>query len=473
MINRFESAATEQLRETRSVSRNLIERALKMRALGYYSEVKASLLTQTIFEVNRSRKDLSRVNLALDRSQTLLQQQVEERTQSLQQSEARYRDLVENQLAMITTFLPDTTRTFVNKTYAEFWKKNRESLIGKRWIEVFPESKQSAILKKLAACTLEQPVIEYEHELKLPDGRVHWLHWQFIASFGGAGEIIHFQGVAVDITDRKTMEQELEMHQTHLQALVEERTRELTIANARLEELDRLKSLFIASMSHELRTPLNSIIGFSGIMLQGMEGELNRLQTDHMGRIQRAARHLLDLITEVIDISKIEAGQLATYQEKFSLEGVISEAVECLQEKLHHKDLILERQTSPLQLYTDRRRLLQCVMNYLSNAIKYTEVGKVVIKAIEQQGNLVLSVTDTGIGIRAQDQARLFTQFTRIDSPQVRRTPGTGLGLYLTKKIVEEVLQGQVSMTSEYGRGSTFVLHVPLYAVPTSTGDRG
>jgi len=204
-----------------------------------------------------------------------------------------------------------------------------------------------------------------------------------------------------------------------------------------------------------------------------MEGELNRLQTDHMGRIQRAARHLLDLITEVIDISKIEAGQLATYQEKFSLEGVISEAVECLQEKLHHKDLILERQTSPLQLYTDRRRLLQCVMNYLSNAIKYTEVGKVVIKAIEQQGNLVLSVTDTGIGIRAQDQARLFTQFTRIDSPQVRRTPGTGLGLYLTKKIVEEVLQGQVSMTSEYGRGSTFVLHVPLYAVPTSTGDRG
>lgn len=469
---RLKNATVEHLQTTRNVSRNLIEKALHMRALGYYSEVKSVLLTQTIYEVDRSRKGLSAANRALDQSQERLSQQVEERTQALRESEHRYRTLVENQAAMITSFLPDTTRTFVNRTYAAFWGRSRESLIGERWIEVFPESKRAAILARLACCTRDQPVAEMEHELQLPDGRLYWLHWRFIASCNPAGETTHYQGIAVNITERKALEQELATHRYHMEALVEERTQELASANVRLQELDQLKSLFIASMSHELRTPLNSIIGFSGILLQGLDGELNTLQADHMGRVQRAARHLLNLITDVIDLSKIEAGQLQAVREEFLLEDVVTEAVDSLQEALASKGLVLKQEIPPLTLFSDRRRLLQCVLNYLSNAVKFTDAGTISIQAGVQDGSLVLHVKDSGIGIREQDWEKLFTQFTRIDSPQVRSTSGTGLGLYLTKKLVGEVLQGQVSFDSTYGLGSTFTLCVPLNIGPVEVGER-
>jgi len=329
---RLRNATVVHLQETRDVSRNLIEKALHMRAMGYYSEVKSALLTQTIFEVDRSRRNLSRANHALGQSQSQLQQQVEERTRSLQHSEARYRDLVENQVVMITSFLPDTTRTFVNTTYAKFWGRSPDALIGERWIKAFSESKKVAILEQLAARTPGHPVTELVHELQRPGRRLCWLHWRFIASFNEQGAITHYQGIAVDITDRKSMEQELEKYRKGLEILVEERTGELAAANARLRELDHLKSMFIASMSHELRTPLNSIIGFSGVMLQGIDGELNDLQTDHLSRVQRSARHLLNLITDVIDISKIEAGQMAIQQEQFSLVGVVDEVIESFQE---------------------------------------------------------------------------------------------------------------------------------------------
>ncbi len=469
---RLKNATVEHLQTTRNVSRNLIEKALHMRALGYYSEVKSALLTRTIYEVDRSKKGLSAANRVLDQSQERLSQQVEQRTQALRESEHRYCALAENQAAMVTSFLPDTTRTFVNSTYAKFWGRSRESLIGERWIGVFSESKRAAILTRLACCTRDHPVTEMEHELSLPDGRLCWLHWRFIASFNAVGEITHYQGIAVDITERKALEQELETHRNHMEALVEERTRELASANVRLQELDQLKSLFIASMSHELRTPLNSIIGFAGILLQGLDGELNTLQADHMGRVQRAARHLLNLITDVIDLSKIGTGQMQAVPAEFLLEDVVTEAVDSLREAITNKGLVLKQEIPPLTLFSDRRRLLQCVLNYLSNAVKFTDAGTIAIIAGVQDGSLVLEVRDSGIGIREQDWEKLFTQFTRIDSSRVRSTSGTGLGLYLTKKLAGEVLQGQVSFDSTYGQGSTFRLCVPLNIGPVEAGAR-
>jgi len=467
---RLRNATVVHVQETRNVSRKLIEKALHMRALGYYSEVKSTLLTQTIFEVDRARKSLSRTNRALDQSQNQLLQLVEQRTRSLQQSEARYRDLIENQAAMIASFLPDTTRTFVNLPYARFWGKSRDALIGERWIEVFPESERAAMLARLAACTPEHPVVELEHELKRPGQSVCWLHWQFIGSFDAQGKITHYQGIAVDITERKTMERELAGQREHMEELVVQRTGELTRANQRLQELDQLKSLFIASMSHELRTPLNSILGFSGILLQGLDGELNSQQTDHLGRVQRSARHLLHLITDVIDLSRIEAGQAAVHREAFQLESVVSEAVDSFRHIIKDKGLVLELEVVPQQLFSDRRRLLQCVLNYLSNAVKFTENGTITIRAVAEAGKLILQVQDTGIGIDQEDQARLFTQFSRIDSPQVRQIPGTGLGLYLTQKLVQEILQGEVWCSSKWGGGSTFTLRIPLDIGPEKDG---
>ncbi len=236
----------------------------------------------------------------------------------------------------------------------------------------------------------------------------------------------------------------------------------LALANVRLKELDQLKSMFVASMSHELRTPLNSIIGFTGVLLQGMVGELNSQQRDHLGRVNRSARHLLSLISDVIDISKIEAGKIEAFVEEFTLDGVINEAVESVEAQVKGKGLTLEVNVAPgVRLNTDRKRLLQCILNFLSNAAKFTEAGGISVAAREIEGEVEITVSDTGIGISEQDQAKLFEPFVRLDSHLRTRTLGTGLGLHLTRKLATELLGGSVAVQSQLGRGSTFTLRLP------------
>lgn len=237
---------------------------------------------------------------------------------------------------------------------------------------------------------------------------------------------------------------------------------DLESANRRLQELDRLKSLFIASVSHELRTPLNSIIGFTGVMLKGMAGELNIKQQDQMNRVYTSAKHLLALITDIIDISKIEAGHIDVHLQEIALDEVIKEAVESIQPMIQDKGLHLETCVpSGIMLNTDRKRLRQCVLNYLSNAVKYSEKGTVKVEAWDQGTMVEISVSDTGIGISPEDQIRLFNPFIRLDSHLRIKAGGTGLGLYLTRKIAVDLLHGRVLVTSQPGRGSVFSLIVP------------
>lgn len=258
---------------------------------------------------------------------------------------------------------------------------------------------------------------------------------------------------------------------------------DLNSANEKLKELDRLKAMFIASMSHELRTPLNSIIGFTGIILQGMTGEINDEQRDQLERVFRAGKHLLLLITDVIDIAKIESGKIVPYVGEFLLGEVIDEACESLKVQVADKGLELRKTVPemPLRMKSDRRRLLQCLLNFLSNAVKFTARGTVTVavkrhKGIRTEGRkaqsegrdevpgdfVEISVADTGIGIRAEDMPRLFQSFVRFESQQKTTTPGTGLGLYLTKKLATEVLGGEVRAESRAGEGSVFTLRVPV-----------
>ncbi len=284
------------------------------------------------------------------------------------------------------------------------------------------------------------------------------------------GKIIYLIPSAVDISERERATKALKRHHEQLEGLVDERTHELTVANERLLELDKLKSMFIASMSHELRTPLNSIIGFSGIILQGMDGEINAQQSDHLSRVKRSARHLLALITDVIDISKIEAGKVEAYAETFMLHEVVDEAVGNLRIEIERKGIALEVVTPPMQLHTDRKRLFQCILNLVSNASKFTVAGTIAISAAEEDDQLIFKVKDTGIGISELDMPRLFTQFTRFDSPLVRKTLGTGLGLYLTRKLAVEVLQGTAFAESIYGTGSIFSIRIPKQLKPVEHG---
>jgi len=277
-----------------------------------------------------------------------------------------------------------------------------------------------------------------------------------------SGRITGLLGLIYDLTERKRAETELHNYRVHLEQLVQVRTAELERANVRLQEMDRLKSMFIASTSHELRTPLNAIIGFTGMTLQGLSGGLNEEQHDNLARVYRSAKHLLALITDIIDISKIEAGKISIFPEEFPLEELVDEAIAIVTPQLQEKGLSLERVLpAALTLYADRKRLLQCLVNLLSNAAKFTEKGRIVVAARESEGSIELSVTDSGIGIAEGDLPRLFKPFERLESHLRVQAGGTGLGLYLTAKLAADVLRGTISAQSREGEGSTFTLSLP------------
>jgi signal transduction histidine kinase len=240
---------------------------------------------------------------------------------------------------------------------------------------------------------------------------------------------------------------------------------ELAEANSKLQELDRMKSMFIASMSHELRTPLNSILGFTGLILQGISGKIDGEAKDDLHIVYDAAKHLLSLINDVIDISKIEAARFEVYFEDVQVDELLKEAVTITSKEAEEKGLEVKMDVPDgLHLISDKKRLLQCVLNLMSNAVKFTEKGSIALRAVKKADVLEISVRDTGIGIKKEDIAKLFHSFVRLDSPLKSVTMGTGLGLYLTHKIVNGAFNGDIRVESKYGRGSTFTLIIPVRA---------
>ncbi len=239
------------------------------------------------------------------------------------------------------------------------------------------------------------------------------------------------------------------------------------IRNAQLyeaaQEADRLKSAFLATMSHELRTPLNSIIGFTGIVLQGLAGPLNDEQVKQLGMVRSSARHLLDLINDVLDISKIEAGQVKVVSEPFNVRQAIGEAVQRVTPLAEEKALALVVEVAPEvgQIVSDRRRVEQILINLLNNAVKFTEQGEVRVTCRVDEGRLVTRVADTGIGIKPEDMDKLFKPFRQIETGLARRYAGTGLGLSICKKLVE-TLGGEIWVESEWGVGSAFTFTLPI-----------
>ena len=264
-----------------------------------------------------------------------------------------------------------------------------------------------------------------------------------------------------EISERRLAEKQLQEAHRNLEQKVDERTRELLDANIRLQELDELKSMFIAAMSHELRTPLNSIIGFTGIMLQELPGELNDEQKKQMKMVQTSAVHLLSLINDVIDISKIGAGKVEYSHKMFDLSSEVREVTAELAGGAEEQGLSLTADTpDKLEIVSDRRRVRQIITNLVSNAIKFTDDGAVSVTVSQDGENAHITVRDTGLGIKDENIPRLFKAFYRIPT-EGRLTEGTGLGLYLSQEIAH-ALGGEISVSSEYGVGSVFMLTLPL-----------
>ena len=238
---------------------------------------------------------------------------------------------------------------------------------------------------------------------------------------------------------------------------------QLKQANIRLQEMDQLKSVFLASMSHELRTPLNSIIGYTGLILMGMAGEINQEQREQLTVVKRNANHLLSLINDILDISRIEAGKVELSLEEFSLDDVVREVMETLSPAANEKGLeLLTEVPEDITLFSDTRRVKQVLVNLVGNAVKFTDQGSIKIAArVQGDENLEIRVVDTGIGIKKEDVYKLFQPFQQMGVSLTKKHEGTGLGLYLTKKLVT-ILGGDISAKSEYGTGSEFIFILPL-----------
>ncbi len=281
-------------------------------------------------------------------------------------------------------------------------------------------------------------------------------------------------GVGIDVTDRKRAEKALQELNESLEIKVATRTKELQTALVRAESADRLKSAFLATMSHELRTPLNSIIGFTGIILQKLAGPLTDEQTKQLGMVRGSARHLLDLINDILDLSKIEANQLELRIEKFDLQESIEQTVALLKPAAEKKGLVFiyELKGNITNWSSDRRRIEQILINLINNAIKFTERGQITVSVdvITPYTNpssaiypsaIRVRVKDTGIGIKPEHMSLLFQPFRQIDSGLSRQHEGTGLGLTICRRLAT-LLGGEILASSDWPNGSEFSMIIPL-----------
>ena len=235
-----------------------------------------------------------------------------------------------------------------------------------------------------------------------------------------------------------------------------------------LRELDRLKSSFLANMSHELRTPLNSILGFTDVMLEGLDGALTPYMQNDLSLIQKNGQHLLHLINDVLDMAKIESGKLNLIIEKFSLQEIFEEVVSITSPLASEKSLSLfveEDSDHSVEINADRTRLRQVLLNLVNNAVKFTDTGRISIRAILESNNVLISVKDTGVGIPATHLESVFQEFTQVDSSTTRKAGGTGLGLPISRRLIE-MHGGRLwaESTGVEGEGSTFYVFLPIEA---------
>ncbi|HEX6414462.1 MAG TPA: ATP-binding protein, partial [Burkholderiales bacterium] len=240
--------------------------------------------------------------------------------------------------------------------------------------------------------------------------------------------------------------------------------REIQEKSAQLEIANKHKSDFLANMSHELRTPLNAIIGFSEVLSERMFGELNEKQADYLKDIHESGKHLLSLINDILDLSKIEAGRMDLEISTFDLPSALSNAMVLVRERAqrHGIDLTLEVDKELGAFRADERKFKQIVLNLLSNAVKFTpDGGRVSVAAKKDTTHVEIAVKDTGIGIAPEDQAAVFEEFKQVGRDYTKKAEGTGLGLALTKRFVE-LHGGDIRLESALGTGSTFTISLPL-----------
>jgi len=386
---------------------------------------------------------------------------------ALQESEQKYRELVENANSIILHWTRDGRITFLNKFGQRFFGYAADEIIGRHVIgTIVPviESDGRDLAMLMEQIRLDPVAFEHNiNENMRRNGERVWIAWTNRIAQDTQGRVAEILSIGTDITELKQAEETIRELNAGLERRVAERTAELAVAMDRAQAADRIKSAFLASMSHELRTPLNSIIGFTGMVLQGLAGPLNEEQTKQLGMVRGSARHLLDLINDILDISKIEAGQFKIMSENFNLRGSIEKTVQIISPLADKKNILLHSRIKDniSDMRGDQRRVEQIILNLLSNAVKFTDHGEIHLNCYSENGFITLSIEDTGIGIKPENINIIFEAFRQVDTGTARTQEGTGLGLNITKKLVE-MMGGSIHVKSEWEKGSIFTVKLPV-----------
>ena len=378
-------------------------------------------------------------------------------------SEDELRSLIDSARVPMWLARPDGARTYLSRGWLEFTGRAMSQELGNGWtIGVHPDDRRLADGVEPRTGSGR----EREYRLKRFDGEYRWMRERGQTRLGPRGAVIGLIGSCVDITERKLRETALQDERAQLALKVEQRTAELAQANAELAKAARLKDSFLANVSHELRTPLTAILGLSETLLTGSQGPLIGKQRRSIQTIEEGGQHLLSLINEILDLAKIDAGEMTLEpKDSVSIEAVCQGSLRFVREMAQKKGVVLSSTTDGAigTFRSDERRVKQVLVNLLGNAVKFTPPGgSVGLEVVGDRSESVvrLTVWDTGIGIPKADMERLYQPFVQLDDGRDRQHGGTGLGLALSRRMVE-LLGGRIFCGSEEGKGSRFTVVLP------------
>ena len=374
-------------------------------------------------------------------------------------SESRLAEMSDHTPAIVYIKDPEGRYLFVNRYYESVFGRRRAELLGRTDREVLPPA--VAELFAASEAQVRQRGAPVECEEQLPGG-AEGPRMFFSVKFPlrrADGTMFAMCGISTDITRRRQAEAALVELNESLERRIAERT-------AAAEEASRAKSEFLARMSHELRTPLNAILGYSELIEEELRDRGEDSFAGDVRRIRAAGKHLLQLINDILDISKIEAGKMLVHVEEFSVSALVEEALGQVRPGIERNRNVLRLELDPAagMMRSDALKVRQCLLNLLSNAGKFTHDGAVTLQVKRQLVNgrawLLFSVSDTGIGISAEHVSQLFREFYQVDTSSTRRYEGTGLGLVITRRLCH-MLGGEIRVISTPGQGSVFTAELP------------
>jgi PAS domain S-box-containing protein len=388
------------------------------------------------------------------------------------------RSLIEASVDPLVTIGIDGKIMDVNSTTEKITGLSRKELVGTDFSDYFtePERAKAGYLQVFS----EGFVRNYELAIRHSSGEITPVHYNASVYRDEEGKAIGVFAAARDITERKKAEKELNERSENLAMLnmeleaqkneLSSQSSELMIQNAELEmqkkqldEANRLKTIFLSNMSHELRTPLNSVIALSGVLNRRLSNKIPDEEHSYLEVIERNGKHLLDLINDILDISRIEAGKEEIEIVQFNINNTIGDVVSMIhpQAKLKNIELIHTSASDVIPIASDVGKIRHIIQNLIGNAVKFTEHGVVSIEAKKINNTIAITVTDTGIGITEKNQLHIFDEFRQADSGTARKYGGTGLGLAIAKKYTN-FLGGDISVKSKLGEGSVFTVTLPL-----------